>query len=61
LLIYSDEYRELDKAREDKAYEIMKQSSFKITCDLGLGDGRYSSFGCDLSYDYVKINAEYRT
>jgi glutamate N-acetyltransferase/amino-acid N-acetyltransferase len=61
LLIYSDEFRELDKAREDKAYEIMKQSSFKITCDLGLGEGRYSSFGCDLSYDYVKINAEYRT
>jgi len=61
LLIYSDEQRELDKEREDKAYKIMKNSSFKVTCNLGLGEGTYTSYGCDLSYDYVKINAEYRT
>ncbi len=61
LLIYSSEFRELDKAREDKAYEIMKQERFKVTCDLGLGDASYTSYGCDLSYEYVKINAEYRT
>ena len=61
LLIYSNEQRELDKEREDKAYVIMKNSSFKVTCDLGLGEGSYTSYGCDLSYDYVKINAEYRT
>ncbi len=61
LLIYSSEFRELDKVREDKAYKIMKQDSFKVTCDIGLGDGSYTSYGCDLSYEYVKINAEYRT
>ena len=61
LLIYSNEQRELDKEREDKAYVIMKNESFKVTCDLGLGNGSYTSYGCDLSYDYVKINAEYRT
>ena len=61
LLIYSNEFRELDKAREDKAYEIMKQERFKVTCDIGLGDASYTSYGCDLSYEYVKINAEYRT
>jgi len=61
LLIYSDQYRELDKEREEKAYEIMKQEQFTITCDLGLGDGSFTAYGCDLSYDYVKINAEYRT
>jgi glutamate N-acetyltransferase/amino-acid N-acetyltransferase len=61
LLIYSHEFRELDKAREDKAYEIMKQAQFKVTCDIGLGDASYTSYGCDLSYEYVKINAEYRT
>ncbi|CAA6826574.1 MAG: Glutamate N-acetyltransferase (EC / N-acetylglutamate synthase (EC [uncultured Sulfurovum sp.] len=61
LLIYSNEQRELDKEREDKAYTIMKNSSFKVTCDLGLGNGNYTSYGCDLSYEYVKINAEYRT
>ena len=61
LLIYSNEFRELDKEREDKAYKIMKQESFKVTCDIGLGDASYTSYGCDLSYEYVKINAEYRT
>ena len=61
LLIYSNEQRELDQEREEKAYKIMKNDSFKVTCNLGLGDGSYTSYGCDLSYDYVKINAEYRT
>jgi len=61
LLIYSNEFRELDKTREDKAYKIMKQDAFKVTCDIGLGESTYTSYGCDLSYEYVKINAEYRT
>ncbi|MBL0721788.1 MAG: bifunctional glutamate N-acetyltransferase/amino-acid acetyltransferase ArgJ [Sulfurovum sp.] len=61
LLIYSDEFRELDKEREDKAYKIMRQNSFKVICDIGLGEASYTSYGCDLSYEYVKINAEYRT
>jgi glutamate N-acetyltransferase/amino-acid N-acetyltransferase len=61
LLIYSSTQRELDKQREEQAYKVMKQENFKITCDLGIGDGSYTAYGCDLSYDYVKINAEYRT
>jgi len=61
LLIYSNEQRELDAEREERAYKIMKNDSFKVTCNLGLGEESYTSYGCDLSYDYVKINAEYRT
>jgi len=61
LLIYSDTLKELDKEREDQAYRIMKQDQFKVTCDLGLGEAVFTSYGCDLSYEYVKINAEYRT
>ena len=61
LLIYSDQFRELDAQREEEAYKIMKQAEFKVTCDIGLGDASYTSYGCDLSYEYVKINAEYRT
>jgi len=61
LLIYSNEFRELDSVREEKAYKIMKKESYKVTCDIGLGTGSYTSYGCDLSYEYVKINAEYRT
>jgi len=61
LLIYDAEHRELDPEREEAAYRIMKQPSFRIRCDLGMGDGGYTAYGCDLSYEYVKINAEYRT
>jgi glutamate N-acetyltransferase/amino-acid N-acetyltransferase len=61
LLIYDAEHRELDPEREEQAYRIMKQDSFRIRCELGMGEGSYTAYGCDLSYDYVKINAEYRT
>ncbi len=46
---------------EKKAHEIMKKDEFKIYVDLGIGNGEFTAYGCDLSYDYVKINAEYRT
>ena len=61
LLIYDAEHRELDAEREEKAYRIMKKDSFKVRCDLGMGEGSFTAYGCDLSYEYVKINAEYRT
>lgn len=61
LLIYSKEQPSLNEKTEQKAFKIMKQDSFKISCDLGMGDHAYTSYGCDLSYEYVKINADYRT
>ena len=61
LLIYGKDKKELDKQTEKKAYQIMKKDSFKIICDLGVGKESFTSYGCDLSYEYVKINAEYRT
>ena len=48
-------------AMEEKAAAIMKKSAFTISCDLGIADGSFTSFGCDLGYEYVKINADYRT
>lgn len=50
-----------DEAMEKKAGEVMKKESFTISCDLGIADGSFTSFGCDLGYEYVKINADYRT
>ena len=44
-----------------EAEEAMRAEELLITLDLGLGDGRGRAFGCDLSYDYVKINADYTT
>ena len=61
VLIYSKEQPSLDKETEEKAYKVMKQNSYKITCKLNLGDFSAISYGCDLSYEYVKINADYRT
>lgn len=50
-----------DEAMEQKAAEVMKQSSFTISCDLGIANGKFEAYGCDLGYEYVKINADYRT
>ncbi len=61
LVIYSKEKTSLDEETEQKAFKIMKKDQFKISCNLGIGEGSYVSYGCDLSYEYVKINADYRT
>jgi glutamate N-acetyltransferase/amino-acid N-acetyltransferase len=44
-----------------KAEKIMKNDEVKIYIDLHLGNETATAFGCDFSYDYVKINAEYTT
>lgn len=46
---------------ESKCAEIMKSDSLKISCDLGLGEGKFIAYGCDLGYEYVKINSDYRS
>jgi glutamate N-acetyltransferase/amino-acid N-acetyltransferase len=46
---------------EKKANEIMREQSFSITVDLGQGKEEATVFTCDLSLDYVKINATYRS
>ena len=61
VLLYDAQNRELDAAREAAAHAVMQRKSFTIWCDLGLGEGEFSAYGCDLSYDYVKINADYRS
>ncbi len=51
----------LGKAAERKISAIVRRKEFSITLDLGLGDGRARVWTTDLSYDYVRINASYRT
>lgn len=46
---------------EDFAFKILKQEEIKILIDMNQGDESIVGWGCDLSFDYVKINAEYRT
>ncbi len=50
-----------DEAMEKRASEVMKLDAFSITCNIGLGEGSFITYGCDLGYEYVKINADYRT
>jgi len=46
---------------EEKAGEILKNKSFKVTIDLHQGKSQFSVLTTDLSIDYVKINASYRS
>ncbi len=43
------------------AEEVFRQKEVYIVAELNLGDGRGEAYGCDLTYDYVRINAEYTT
>lgn len=44
-----------------RANAILKAPEFALRLDLGLGDGQATVWTCDLTHDYVTINAEYRT
>ncbi|MBR1530460.1 MAG: bifunctional glutamate N-acetyltransferase/amino-acid acetyltransferase ArgJ [Eubacterium sp.] len=46
---------------EEKAAEILKSDEITINVDLNSGDRCATAWGCDLTYDYVKINGDYRT
>ncbi len=46
---------------EEEASQYLKSKMIHIFVDLHLGDGKAKAWGCDLSYDYVKINANYRS
>jgi glutamate N-acetyltransferase/amino-acid N-acetyltransferase len=49
---------EVDLEAVRRAFE---QPEIEIAADLGLGDGRAEAWGCDLSAEYVRINADYTT
>ena len=46
---------------EEKGQQVMNEKEITIHVDLGRGDAEDLVWTCDFSYDYVKINAEYRT
>jgi len=46
---------------EEKAKLILKERTIRIIVDLKDGEEKADSWGCDLSYEYVKINGGYRT
>ena len=46
---------------EEEAARVLHESEIDIVVRLGDGDGAAKAWGCDLTYDYVKINGDYRT
>ena len=46
---------------EEKAKEILLEKEINISINLNSGDEKATAWGCDLTYDYVKINGDYRT
>jgi glutamate N-acetyltransferase/amino-acid N-acetyltransferase len=61
ILVYDCTEINFSKEIEEKCFEVMQKSEFRVVCDLGVGEANFTSYGCDLSYEYVKINADYRT
>ncbi len=46
---------------EEKAKEILLENEIEILINLNSGEASSTAWGCDLTYDYVKINGDYRT
>ncbi|MBE6666961.1 MAG: bifunctional ornithine acetyltransferase/N-acetylglutamate synthase [Ruminococcaceae bacterium] len=46
---------------EEKAKEILLEDEIQILIELNTANGTATAWGCDLTYDYVKINGDYRT
>ena len=46
---------------EEEATKILSEPEVTVLADMHMGDAQATAWGCDLSYDYVKINADYRS
>ena len=46
---------------EEKATEILSQPEVTAVANIKMGEAKATAWGCDLTFDYVKINADYRS
>ena len=46
---------------EEEATKILSEKEVTAIADIKMGDAEATAWGCDLTYDYVKINADYRS
>ena len=46
---------------EEKAKQVLLEKEIEILVELNCGDAASTAWGCDLTYDYVRINGDYRT
>ena len=46
---------------EEEATKILSEEEVGIIADMKMGSENATAWGCDLTFDYVKINADYRS
>ncbi len=59
ICFYTDGY--VQPFDEEKALALLSEKAVRFTCDMHMGDAEATAWGCDLTYDYVKINGDYRS
>ena len=59
LLVYRD--GTVTDYSEEEAAKILSAQEVRVLVDMKAGDAEATAWGCDLTYDYVKINADYRS
>ena len=59
ILIYKD--GSAASYSEEEATQVLSSPEVRVLVDMHMGDAEATAWGCDLSYDYVKINADYRS
>src|SRR3989338_302957 len=64
--VYFDDKKVVENGKSanydvEKIKKIMDKENLKITIDLKNGKGNVAAYGCDMSYNYIKINEEYTT
>lgn len=47
--------------REDVATKILSEEEVTAICDMKMGDASATAWGCDLTYEYIRINGDYRS
>ncbi|BGP41353.1 Arginine biosynthesis bifunctional protein ArgJ, mitochondrial [Rhodotorula kratochvilovae] len=52
---------EPEQVDEDRASEILREEDIEIVIELGLGEEKATYWTCDLSHEYISINADYRS
>ena len=46
---------------EDLALSILSETAVRFSCNMNVGSAEATAWGCDLTYDYVRINGDYRS
>ena len=52
---------EVELQSEEEATKILSEEAVTAIADVKMGDATATAWGCDLTYDYIKINADYRS